>query len=131
MIVTGIAQLPLNLRERSLPTSLELVFLAVRALEAYKATRLITNLAPGWDQALTKASLELDIPYTVTIPRFTPEGQTTKSSTLYRELLGRAQAARRISARGREISRLDEFKWRVRQADLVLVLWDSDFESEL
>jgi hypothetical protein len=131
MIVTGVAQAPISIRERNQKASLELVFLAVRALEEVKATRLITNLAPGWDQALVKAALELELPYTVTVPGFYPVDQNSDTSSPYRELLGRAREARRIMARGRELSRMDEIKWRVRQADLLLVLWDFDFESEI
>jgi hypothetical protein len=126
MIITGIAHPPSRLREKKEIPSLELSFLAVRAFQEYPATRLVTNLAPGWDQALAKAAIEFEIPYTVTVPLSRTESlRHPDVSKLYKELLANADEARNVK------DPTGESLWRVTQADLILALWDYEFQGEV
>jgi hypothetical protein len=126
MIITGIAHPPARLGEKREIPSLELSFLAVRALQEYPGTKLVTSLAPGWEQALAKAAIELEIPYTVTIPLQRPELHwQTGAEGLYQELLAGANEACVVE------DPPGESRWRVSHADLVLALWDYDFQGEV
>jgi hypothetical protein len=126
MIITGIAHPPSRLHEKKEIPSLELSFLAVRALQEYPATRLVTNLAPGWERALAKAAIELEIPYTVTVPFPRPDFLWHPDSEKhYKELLAGADKARIIKDPPGEI------RWRIAQADLILALWDYEFQGEV
>jgi hypothetical protein len=126
MIITGIAHPPSRLREKKEIPSLELSFLALRALQEYPATRLVTNLTPGWEQALAKAAIELDIPYTVNVPfpRLVSFWQP-EAERLYRELLAGAAETRNIQ------DPPGGSHGRVSQADLILALWDYEFQGEV
>ena len=126
MIITGIAHSPSRLREKKEIPSLELAFLAVRALQEYQATRLVTTLAPGWEQALAKAAIELEIPYTVAVPFPRPNFfWHPDSEKLYMELLAGADEARKVKDPPVEIN------WRIAQANLILALWDYEFQGEV
>jgi hypothetical protein len=126
MIITGFAHSPSRLREKKEIPSLELTFLAVRALQEYQATLLVTTLAPGWEQALAKAALELEIPYTVEVPSprmnhfWHPD-----SEKLYKELLADAKETRLPAEPAG-----DPYA-RIAQADLILALWDYEFQGEI
>jgi hypothetical protein len=131
MIVTGIAHPPSRLHEKKQQPSLELDLLAVRALQAYPATRLVTTLAPGWEQALAKAALELEIPFAVTIP-FPKPGLTwqLEARKLYQKLLAQAGEARTVIQRSSPPVLPGDHAWRIDQADLILALWDYEFQGE-
>jgi hypothetical protein len=130
MIVTGIAHPPERLRERSPLPSIELVYLAAQALKMYPATHLITSLAPGWEQALAKATLELGIPYTVALPYpGRDSGWPRPTRLLYLDLLARAGEVYMVSDACDENAVLEGHRWRVDRAGLVLALWDYDFQG--
>jgi hypothetical protein len=129
MIITGIAHPPARLGEKNPLPSLELTYLAVRALQEYPAAKLITRLAPGWEQALAKAALELEIPYTVTVPQ--PRREITwraEALALQRELLAAAAEVRQPDPRGTPPGAAE--LRRVEEADLILALWNYDFSGE-
>jgi uncharacterized phage-like protein YoqJ len=131
MIVTGIAHPPARLLERSELPSAELIHLAKKAMAEYGATHLITSLALGWEQALTKAALEMEIPYTVAIPypgRDSSWGR--KACILYLDLLARASEVYRISDCYSETAVLEGHFYRVDQAETILALWDYDFQGD-
>ncbi|MGE5223127.1 MAG: hypothetical protein ACM3PY_11870 [Omnitrophica WOR_2 bacterium] len=131
MIVTGIAHDPTRLNERGYLPSTELVYLASKALRAYQVKKLITSLNPGWDQALAKAAQELKIPYVVAIPYPGRDGGLKRDAqVLYYDLLARSDEVFRISEEYCDSAMLDCHCWRVDESDLVMALWDYEFEGE-
>ncbi len=131
MKITGIAQPTQTWYDRTNLPSGDMVFLAMRALRTYRATGLITSLTPGWDQALVKAAIELDLPYTVAVPypgfdqSWDRVARISSSSLL-------ARAYRVVNVMDCEGSEawMETHCWRVDQADLVLALWDYRFSGE-
>ncbi len=131
MIITGIAHNPTRLHEKTNTPSAELIYLASKALREYKATRLITSLAAGWDQALAKAALELKIPYTVAIPYPGRDaGLSHEEQVLYYDLLARAGEVYQVNDTYCDTAVMECHCWRVDQSDCVLALWEYDFEGE-
>lgn len=131
MIVTGIAHPPLRLQERSELPSAELIHLAKKAMAEFGATHLITSLALGWEQALTKAALEMEIPYTVAIPYpGRDSGWNRNACILYLDLLARASEVYRVSDCYSETAVLEGHFYRVDSAETVLALWDYDFQGD-
>jgi hypothetical protein len=131
MIATGIAHPPIRLHERSDIPSAELVYLATMALKTYGATHLITSLAQGWEQALTKAAIELKIPYTAAIPfPGRDAGWKREARLLYLDLLARAGDVYRICDEWSESAVMEGHFWRVDRAELLLGLWDFEFQGD-
>lgn len=131
MIITGIAHPPERLHERGPLPSPELIYLAKMALKEYEATHLVTSLEPGWDQALVKAAIELNIAFTVAIPF--PGRDTAlerESRLLYLDLLARAREVYRISECYNSTAWIDCHCWRVDQSGAVLALWEYEFSGE-
>jgi uncharacterized phage-like protein YoqJ len=131
VIITGIAHSPQRLLERSLLPSNELVYLASKALKVYDATRLITSLELGWEQALAKAAVELKIPFVVAFP-FPGRDSTwdREIRILYYELLSRADEVYQVNDTFSETSLYECRCWQTDQADLVLALWDYEFDND-
>ncbi len=131
MIITGIAHPPARLYEKSPLPSTELVYLAAKALKKYKAGHLVTSLSPGWEQALAKAALELDVPFTVAIPYPGRDNVLKKDSlVLYYELLAKAEEVFQISDTYCDTAVMECNCWRVDRADALLALWDYEFFGE-
>jgi hypothetical protein len=132
MIITGIASSPQFLFERSNLASPELVYLAKRALAEYGATRLITSLSPGWEQALAKAAIELEIPYTVAIPYPGRDLEWKRELRIhYLDLLARASEVYQVAEFCNETALIESHLWRMERSDLMLALWDYEFEGEV
>jgi uncharacterized phage-like protein YoqJ len=132
MIITGIAHAPEQLKERSSIPSGELIYLAKLALLEYKATHLITSLEPGWEQALAKAAIEMEIPFTVAIPFIGRDADWDREARLqYLDLLARAHEVYRVSDHYSENAMLDCYHWRVDRADTVLALWEYEFCGDI
>jgi hypothetical protein len=131
MIITGIAHPPARLHERTRFPSLELVHFALLALQQYQGTRVITSLEPGWEQALAKAAIELELPYSVFGSLAERPPQLDKNSPpLLEELLAKADE-RIVLAEVDGSPRYTYWQnWRADQADLILALWDYDFQGE-
>lgn len=131
MIITGIAHPPARLYERQILPSLELVYLAVRALNRYGATEVITSLSLGWEQALAKAALELDIPFTVAVPfRGRNYDWNYDVDRLYNELLADADHIYCVSDEYTDHAMMLDHHWRIDRSDAVLALWDYEFQGE-
>lgn len=131
MIITGIAHPPARLYEKSHLPSTELVYLAAKALKKYKAAHLVTSLSLGWEQALAKAALELDIPFTVAIPYPGRDSVLKKDAlVLYYELLARAAEVYQISDAYCATAVMESNCWRVDHADGVLALWNFEFHGD-
>jgi hypothetical protein len=132
VIITGIAPEPVRLFGKSHLASNELVYLASKALKTYLASRIITSLDPGWDQALAKAALELNLPYTVALPYSGRDNEMKRSLRInYYELLSRADEVYLVSDTDCPTALFDCRCWQLDQADMGLVLWDYDFESDI
>ncbi len=131
MIITGIAHAPVRLLERTSLPSAELIHLARLALQTYGATRLITSLAPGWEQALAHAAFESGIPYTVAVPFPGRDHEWKKEERVhYYKFIARADRVHRISDRYHVLASLDAHLWQVDRADTLIALWDYDFRGE-
>jgi uncharacterized phage-like protein YoqJ len=132
MIVTGFAHSPERLQERSLLPSNELVYLASKALKTYQATRLITSLELGWEQALAKAAVELKIPFVVSFPfPGRDKDWSQENRVLYYELLSRAAELYQVNDEYSETALRECRAWQTEQADLILTLWDYEFEGDV
>jgi hypothetical protein len=132
MLVTGIAPTPERLNERRDVPSGELVYLAKKALEQYQATRVLTSLDLGWEQALAKAAIELEIPFTVAIPfPGRDENWDRDARQSYLDLLSQADEVYRLCDHYTETAELEARFWQIDQADLTLALWDFDFQSDI
>lgn len=132
MIITGIAPSPRDLHDRNYLPSPELVYLAKLALKEYQATGLITSLALGWEQALTKAAIELEIPFTVAIPYPGRDAEWERDAHIcYLDLMARSAEVYRVSECRSDTALLEGHYWRVYRADVVLALWEYDFQSEV
>jgi uncharacterized phage-like protein YoqJ len=130
VIITGIAHPPGRLYEKSSIPSNELVYLASKAIIEYKATGLITSLEPGWEQALTKAAVELKIPFTIAIPYPGRDAEWSKESRIqYYELLSRADQVYQINDQFDEANRHEAHQWQIDRADIVLALWNYEFSG--
>jgi hypothetical protein len=130
VIVTGIAPTPQALHERAYYPSGELINLAKNSLHFYGATHLITSLSWGWERALVKAAVELEIPFTVAIPY--PEREIEwkpEARRGYQEMLSKAQDLQLVSERLTPTAVTESLFWRANRADLVLALWEYDFEG--
>jgi hypothetical protein len=128
MIITGIANRPNHLHERTTLPSSELVFLASEALKEYKATHLITSLSPGWELALADAANELDLPYTVAIPCLGRDEDWQREARIrYYDLLARAYEVYQTSDTCTEKAVLECHQWMADRADLILALWNYEF----
>jgi hypothetical protein len=131
MIITGIAHAPEKLNERSSRPSAELIYLASRALRMYKASHVISSLAPGWEQALVKAAIELRIPFTVAIPFPGRELMWDQEARrLYLELMAQAEEVYRLNECPSDEAAMEGHLWRADRADIVLTLWDYQFYGE-
>lgn len=75
MIIAGTGHRPDKLGGYSDAVFKRLVALATASLRRYQPTLVISGMALGWDQALTRAALNLDIPVHAYIPF---EGQESK-----------------------------------------------------
>lgn len=132
MIITGIAHPPARIHEKTQIPSIDLGHFGYLALKQYRVERLVTSLAPGWEQALARAARESEIPYTVAIPYSGHEsGWEKKARLVFEELIEQAAAVVTISGGSHPDARLKCYRWQVNQADLVLSLWDYDFSSEV
>jgi hypothetical protein len=131
MIVTGIANPPNLLHEKTNLPSLELIFLASQALRKYEVTHLITSLSPGWEQALAEAANEVEIPYTVALP-YSGRDQAWKGEARirYYDLLTRAYEVYQVSDIYSENAMLECHYWMVERVDLILTLWSFEFSGE-
>jgi uncharacterized phage-like protein YoqJ len=132
VIITGVAPIPEKLHERSILPSNELVYLASKALRGYRAKNLITSLEPGWEQALAKAAVELKIPFVVAFPYPGRDTEWSRESRiLYYELLARAVEVFQVADSKYESAPLECHQWKIDRSDMVLALWDYEFESEV
>ena len=104
--------------------------MAKKALKTYRATHLITSLEMGWELALAKAALELDVAFTAALPypgRDTDWGKPVRR--YYYDLLSQAVDVYQIGEMETPTALLESHFWRVDHAEVVLTLWDYEFSG--
>lgn len=127
MIVAGTGHRPDKIGGYSEANFKNLVALAEKALKEIGATKVISGMALGWDQALAQAAINLKIPLIAAIP-FANQDKVwlDKSQKYYKELLGKAQEVINVSG-------VDEYKveymqqrniWMVDKCDILLAMFD-------
>ena len=103
-----------------------LLDLAFAVLEKYQPRKVITGMALGWDLAIAKTCVSLDIPFIAAVP-FIGQESLWKSDDikLYRYILSFADKVEIISDGGysaRKMQKRNEFI--VNNSDIIISLWD-------
>jgi uncharacterized phage-like protein YoqJ len=127
MIVAGTGHRPDKIGGYSEANFKKLVALAEKSLKEIGASKVISGMALGWDQALAQAAINLKIPLIAAVP-FTNQDKvwTDKSKKYYQELLTKANVTINVSE-------MDDFKseymqkrnvWMVDNCDILLAMFD-------
>ena len=125
MILSGFGHRLDELGGYDVDTLANLTCFAVETLEKFEASKVISGMGLGWEQALALAAIELNLPFVAAIPF---EGQQKvwpeKSQELYRSLIDRAEKVKVVSSGGfTGMKFVERDKWIVNQSEGVLVLW--------
>ena len=126
MIVAGTGHRPNKLGGYTRDAQTRLFNTAIKSLEHLQPTKLISGMALGWDQALARACVELNIPFIAAVPF---AGQETvwpaASQREYRELCEAASDFIIVSPGGYSAAKMQiRNEWMVDHCDRVLALWD-------
>ena len=126
MIVAGTGHRPNKLGGYTRGARTRLFTTAIKSLEHLQPTKLISGMALGWDQALARACVELNIPFIAAVPF---AGQETvwpaASQREYRELCDAASDFIIVSPGGYSAAKMQiRNEWMVDHCDRVLALWD-------
>ena len=126
MIVAGTGHRPNKLGGYTRDAQTRLFNTAIKSLEHLQPTKLISGMALGWDQALARACVELNIPFIAAVPF---AGQETvwpaASQRAYRELCEAASDFVIVSPGGYSAAKMQiRNEWMVDHCDRVLALWD-------
>lgn len=107
-------------------THTRLIFLARWSIEKYHPTLIISGMAPGWDQALATAAVELGIPFTAAVPFIGQENRWPRLSIeKYRALLAKARNVVIVSEGGYAAWKMQRRnEWMANNADAMLALWN-------
>lgn len=126
MIIAGTGHRPDKLGGYSDGATQRLVRVARKSIEHLSATRVITGMALGWDQALAIACLELGIPFVAAIPFEGQEGKwPARSQALFRQLREKADEVVVVSSGGYSVEKMQiRNVWMVDHCDRVLALWN-------
>ena len=103
-----------------------LYLVAYEALEQMKPDAVVSGMALGWDQAVVRACLDLNIPYTAALPFPGQEDRWPKETqTTYHEYLKQAAHIQIVNPPPYRPHKLHERnEWMVTHSDKVLALWD-------
>lgn len=131
MIIAGTGHRPNKLGGYSLNIRLKLKYLAKDNLMRYKASKVISGMALGWDTALAEAALELNLPLIAAIPFKGQELRWPKESQdLYNDILSKAREVKYISEEGFSSYKMQiRNEWMVNNCDLILALWNGDLSG--
>lgn len=127
MIIAGTGHRPDKLGGYTEANFERLVTIAEKWLKGLKATKVISGMALGWDQALAQAAINLEIPLIAAIP-FTNQAEvwSDKSKVYYQDLLNKVQEIVNVSG-------MDEYsveymqkrnEWMVDNCDILLAMFD-------
>jgi uncharacterized phage-like protein YoqJ len=126
VILAGTGHRPNNLGGYGISVMDRLVLLAKEALEILEPAKCISGAALGWDTAIMRASIILDIPFIAAVPFLGQESAWPESSqAAYQDLLSRAESVHVISSGGYSASKMQtRNEWMVDNCDAVLALYD-------
>lgn len=127
MIIAGTGHRPDKLGGYSEDNFNNLVKIGENWLKGLKATKVISGMALGWDQALAQAAINLKIPLIAAIP-FTNQDKVwgDKSQEIYKDLLSKAIEIVNVSG-------FDDYKveymqkrnqWMVDNCEILLAMFD-------
>lgn len=127
MIVAGTGHRPDKLGGYSDDVFKKLVCIAEKSLKELKATKVISGMALGWDQALAQAAINLEIPFISAIPFKNQDVVwTDKSRKYYKELLLKADVIINVSNNDNYklsyMQKRNEFM--VNNCDIILAMFD-------
>lgn len=125
MVLSGFGHRLDELGGYDIDTLAKLVCFAVETLEKFEATKVVSGMGLGWEQALALAAIELDLPLIAAIPF---EGQQKvwpeKSQVFYRSLLDKATKVKIVSSGSfTGMKFVERDKWIIDNSDGVLMLW--------
>lgn len=126
MILAGTGHRPDKLGGYGPEASVKVARLAVRVLEHYEPTIVISGMAQGWDMALAQAAVSLKIPYHAYVP-FEGHHLVWPSATkaYYHALLARAAVTRICSAGDYSPKAMQvRNQCMVDKCDLLVALWN-------
>lgn len=127
MVIAGTGHRPHKLGGYSEQVFNRLVDLAKAVIRETGATKVISGMALGWDQALAQAAVELGVPFVAAVPFKGQERKWPEASQVrYWELLDRAERVVIVSTGGFSREAMEtRNEWMVDHADLLVALWDS------
>lgn len=127
MIIAGTGHRPDKLGGYSDDNFKKLVVIAEKWLKEFDATKVISGMALGWDQALAQAAINLEIPLVAAIP-FKNQDKVWQynSKKYYKELLAKASEINNVS--GMEDYKIEYMQrrneWMVDNCDILLAMFD-------
>lgn len=126
MVIAATGHRPNKLGGYSDTIAEKLMRLAWSALLSERPEGVISGMALGWDTAVARAAIKLDIPLIAAVPF---EGQERQWPALaqydYRKLLTRAARVAIISPGGYSARAMQQRnEWMVNESDKLLALWD-------
>jgi uncharacterized phage-like protein YoqJ len=103
-----------------------LVEYAVRMIESYNPSKIITGMALGWDQALAHASIVLGVPFIAAVPFVGQESVwKPEAKDVYHELLSKASEVVVVCEGGFASSKyIKRDEWMVDHGEAMLALWN-------
>lgn len=126
MIACGTGHRPDKLMGYSDVAHLRLTRFATDVLSEIRPTGVISGMAIGWDMALARAAVALDIPFTAAVPFEGQQGRWSPAQQAeYSFLLSRAHAVKYVCAPGFAAWKMQRRnEWMVDNSALVIALWD-------
>jgi uncharacterized phage-like protein YoqJ len=126
MIIAGTGHRPDKLGGYDWKVADRLFDVALTGLERLKPTKLISGMALGWDQAVARAAVALNIPFIAAIPFVGQEKKWPESSQItFRLLYGLAAEVVIVCDGGYAGWKMQKRnEWMVDHCDHVLALWN-------
>lgn len=127
MIVAGTGHRPDKLGGYSQDNFNRLVLIAEKGLRGLKATKVISGMALGWDQALAQAAINLSIPFIAAIPFTNQDKFWNETSQAYNKIL-LSKAIEVVNVSGMDDYRVEYMQkrneWMVDNCDILLSMFD-------
>jgi uncharacterized phage-like protein YoqJ len=102
--------------------------LAIAALKKVKATRVITGMAVGWDMALARGAMALELPFVAAVPCLEHDSRWSAAvKAEYQKMLSNASEVVLVS-NAPFSSRVMQIRneWLVDRCEMLLALWNGD-----
>jgi len=127
MIVAGTGHRPDKLGGYTQDNFERLVTIAEKGLRGLKATKVISGMALGWDQALAQAAINLSIPFIAAIPFTNQDKFWNEASQAYNKLL-LSKAIEIVNVSGMDDYKVEYMQkrneWMVDNCDVLLSMFD-------